>query len=375
MSTLCFTGMDRAEEAKLKLMFSDVNEWLGGTWHIVPEAQAQVLIVDLESIYGHMTWLKVHNSGKYVIAITTRDETDAEHVLRRPVTVESLVAALSAVNNKPSPAETKTSAAPADDAETRAPRVEAQAPRAQDAQEQPAFVPQDVQEQLPPVPPAPSPPTPSPAEPAQVAQPVATQRTTAQVRAREPVLWDYLLPGGLPSPSRLDIDGAPALIIDPRTDTYIGGQALKPYLPYCELGSLPANLWQPLSGADLNTYMSGANTAQPLARLRWLYSLVQGRGELAPGYNPTDKFRLTKWPKTEREYPRHLRIATTMMQTPGTPAEIAAKSDVSLADVNDFINASLDSGFAEPINAPPPTPDAGPKSGGLFGRFRNPRGS
>jgi hypothetical protein len=378
MSTLCFTGMDRAEEAKLKLMFSDVNEWLGGTWHIVPEAQAQVLIVDLESIYGHMTWLKVHNSGKYVIAITTRDETDAEHVLRRPVTVESLVAALTAVNNKPAQAETArpqgdmpVSRAP--DAQEPTGQTDEQVSQAPEAQQQPPFVPPVAQEQPQSVQPQP-PPTPAPVEPTQAAQPTATPRTTAPMRAREPVLWDYLLPGGLPSPSRLEIDGAPPLIIDPRTDTYIGGQALKPYLPYCELGTLPANLWQPLSGADLNGYLSGANSAQPLARLRWLYSLVQGAGELAPGYNPTDKFRLTKWPKTEREYPRHLRIATTMMQTPGTPAEIAAKSDVALADVNDFINASLDSGFAEPVNAPPTTPDTGPKSGGLFGRFRNPRG-
>lgn len=367
MSTLCFTGMDRAEEAKLKLMFSDVNEWLGGTWRIVPEAQAQVLVVDLESMYGHMTWLKVHNTGKYVIAITTRAESDAEHVLQRPVTVESLVAALSAVNLKV-PQTAKATVAPTRDA---GPQREVPVLRAQVEQEQTPVMPQAAKEQSPPVQQE-SPPPPSPVKPAQTTQPAAS-RTTAQVRAREPVLWDYLLPGGLPGPSRLEVDGAPPLIIDPRTDTYIGGQALKPYLPYCELGTLPANLWQALSGADLNAQLAGAQTAQPLARLRWLYSLLQGAGELAPGYDPRDKFRLTKWPKTEREYPRHLRIATTMMQTPGTPAEIAAKSDVALADVNDFINASLESGFAELHNAPT-TPDSGAKAGGLFGRFRNPRG-
>ena len=377
MSTLCFTGMDRAEEAKLKLMFSDVNEWLGGTWNLVPEAQAQVLVVDLESMYGHMTWLKVHNSGKYVIAITTRSESDAEHVLLRPVTVESLVAALSAVNRKPAQAD--TTLAPARAAAPQRPHMDAQEPPQRMV----------VQESLPPVqqesPPAPAPQhmdvqvpraqdaqeRPSPVEPA---QPVPTPRTTAPMRAREPVLWDYLLPGGLPGPSRLELDGAPPLIIDTRTDTYIGGQSLKPYIPYCELGTLRADLWQALSGADLNTHLSAANTAQPLARLRWLHSLVQGAGELAPGYEPTDKFRLTKWPKTEREFPKHLRIATAMMQLPGTPSEIAAKSDVALADVNDFINASLDSGFAELFNAPPTTPESGAKPGGLFSRFRNPRG-
>ena len=378
MSTLCFTGMDRAEEAKLKLMFSDVNEWLGGTWHLVPEAQAQVLVVDLESIYGHMTWLKVHNSGKYVIAITGRAESEAEHVLQRPVTVESLVAALSAVNGKP--AQTDATAVS---------RIRDAAVQAQDAQERPPQVSQPtIQETPPPAPkpveparpvqvvaPPPAPPVePTPAAQAVAPQPPPTRPITAQVRARDPVLWDYLLPGGLPGPSLLEIDGAPPLIIDPRTDTYIGGQALKPYIPYCELGTLRAERWQALTGADLNTHLSGANTAQPLARLRWLHSLVQGAGELSPGYDPSDKFRLTKWPKTEREFPRHLRIATTMMQTPGTPEEIAAKSDVALTDVNDFINASLDSGFAEPVNAPPTAPEPGPKSGGLFGRFRKPGG-
>ena len=413
MSTLCFTGMDRAEEAKLKLMFSDVNEWLGGTWNLVPEAQAQVLVVDLESMYGHMTWLKVHNSGKYVIAITTRSESDAEHVLLRPVTVESLVAALSAVNRKPAQAD--TTLAPARAAAPQRPHMDAQEPPSA-VQETPPSPPPHMDVQVPraqerPSPVEPTPTTvqalatpmhmdvqvpragvpgvlpsaplvhpstsqdaqerPSPVEPA---QPVPTPRTTAPMRAREPVLWDYLLPGGLPGPSRLELDGAPPLIIDTRTDTYIGGQSLKPYIPYCELGTLRADLWQALSGADLNTHLSAANTAQPLARLRWLHSLVQGAGELAPGYEPTDKFRLTKWPKTEREFPKHLRIATAMMQLPGTPSEIAAKSDVALADVNDFINASLDSGFAELFNAPPTTPESGAKPGGLFSRFRNPRG-
>ncbi|MEO8743498.1 MAG: hypothetical protein ABI365_09940, partial [Lysobacteraceae bacterium] len=111
MRTLCFTGMDRAEEAKLKLLFSDANEWLGGEWGLMPEAQAEVLIVDLESMYGHMTWLKVHNGGKYVIALTTRDESEAEHILKRPVTVEALVAALSEASGDSAPISPNVSSA------------------------------------------------------------------------------------------------------------------------------------------------------------------------------------------------------------------------------------------------------------------------
>lgn len=373
MPTLCFTGMDRAEEAKLKLMFSDANEWLGGDWNLVNEAQAKIIVVDLDSIYGHMTWLKVHNTGKYVIAITARSESEAEHVLLRPVTVESLVAALnkaiaSHVVNRTGITGTHA-AVPADlGAATYAPAPAREAAPAPPPQPGP---PAPVAASAPPEPPRAA--APAAAAPPQPAAPV---RRMAPAHAREPMLWDYLQPGGLQGPSRLEHAGSPPLVIDPRTDTYVGGTSLKPYIPYCEMDSLRPEKWQPLSGADLNFHMSGANQAQPLARLRWLWALIHGKGVLAPGYDQSNRFHLTKWPKTEREFPKHLRIATTMMQSPGTPAEIAAKSDTPLADVNDFINASLETGYAEAMNLPPPpSADPGPKTGGgLFGRLRGGRG-
>ena len=363
MRTLCFTGMDRAEEAKLKVLFSDANEWLGGEWGLMPEAQADVLIVDLESMYGHMTWLKVHNSGKYVIALTTRAESEAEHVLIRPVTVEALVAALSEASGTSAPISPNVSSAnfkamPSAPAASPAPPAAEKSPpkQASAATQVPSIQPAaDAPAKAPPAPPPP----PKPAAPAP---------------SRDPVLWDYLRVGGLSGPSRLELAGSPPLVIDARTDTYIGGQSLKPYLPYFELGTVRADRWQALSGAELNAALSVAgNEAQPLARLRWLHALVQGKGELSPGYDPNDKFRLIRWPKTEREYPRHFRIATVMMQSPGSPAEIAAQSDTSIGEVNDFINASLDSGFAEPVSDTPPAPEPGPKSGGLLGRLRGKR--
>jgi hypothetical protein len=363
MPTLCFTGMDRTEETKLKLLFSDANEWLGGDWNLVAEGQAKVIVVDMDSIYGHMTWLKVHNSGKYVIAISSRAESEAEHVLMRPVTVESLVAALNqavgghvtnvaAITGSHAAVGAKPPAAPP----VPAPRPEA--PRAPAVQ-------------------APPPPTPAAAPPKTQPAPDAPPAPAPARRmapAREPVLWDYLQPGGLQGPSKFELPGAPALVVDPRTDSYVGNSALKPYIPYCELASVRAEKWQPLNGADVNKHLTGANVMQPLTRLRWLHALVQGHGALAPGHDPDSRFRLTKWPKTEREFPKHLRIATTMMQTPGTPAEIAAKSDTPLADVNDFINASLETGYAEVMSAPPSGPASAPKTGGgLLGRLRGTR--
>jgi hypothetical protein len=87
---------------------------------------------------------------------------------------------------------------------------------------------------------------------------------------------------------------------------------------------------------------------------------------MLPGFDPEGRFVLSKWPQTEREYPRHFRIATAMMKGPSTVAEIAAASSVPAADVIDFINASLATGFAEQSG------DGG-KSGGLLDRLRGSR--
>ena len=90
-----------------------------------------------------------------------------------------------------------------------------------------------------------------------------------------------------------------------------------------------------------------------------------------PGIDPDGNYRLTKWPQTEREYPKHFRIATAMMKGPATLDEVAAASGVPREDVADFVNASLASGYAELVLPEPPAPEEPPtKPGGLFGRLR-----
>ena len=399
--TLCFSGMDRAEEAKLKLIFADANEWLGGEWTLAPENTAEVLVIDLESIYGHMTWLKVHNSGRYVIALASREQSEAEHLLLRPVTVESMVTALAEAIGKPVPqqrsrmsasdamASARQAGADSPTPQTarvnkpqtappqeRPPHPEAQTPL---AQTQPPREPSRIGKPLSESSAAPSPPSATitsehPATPAAVASPPAPPQPppppAPPAKPRDPVLWDYLHPGKLLGTSKLELEGAPPLVIDPESDTYIGGIALKPYIPYCALDSVRVDQWQAVNPVALKQLTAELGGVQPLARLRWLHALMQGDGALAPGYGAGDKFQLTRWPKTEREFPRHFRIATAMMQGPATLTEIAAQSNTTRDEVTDFVNASLDSGFAEPYVPPPPTPDAPPKSGGLLGRLR-----
>ena len=104
--------------------------------------------------------------------------------------------------------------------------------------------------------------------------------------------------------------------------------------------------------------------AQPLARLQWLGGLLSG--EAADG-----RYLLKKWPQTEREYPKHFRIATVMMKGPASVAEIAEASGVAPEEVAGFINAHLATGHAEAVAGEPSPPHEPPsKPSGLFGRMR-----
>ena len=56
-----------------------------------------------------------------------------------------------------------------------------------------------------------------------------------------------------------------------------------------------------------------------------------------------------------------------MMKGPATVAEIAEASGVPEADVTDFVNANLATGFADIERPPEPEPEAS-RASGLFGR-------
>jgi hypothetical protein len=120
--------------------------------------------------------------------------------------------------------------------------------------------------------------------------------------------------------------------------------------------------------AQLPALSAQLGGSQPWARLGWLCALGGGNGALAPGYGPNDNYKLLKWPQTEREFPKHFRIATVMMKGPANLSEIAEQSGVSLAEVIDFVNACLASGVAEADGQAPAAAD--PNKGGLLGRFR-----
>ena len=204
-----------------------------------------------------------------------------------------------------------------------------------------------------PAPPAAAAPAPATTAAAQPEEPAAqVTRSTA--------FSHWLRPGALNGRARYQSGKGPELFIDFAQRQYFGPATLKPLAEYFvanvglrDFEQLDDQAWQ---------NAAGLGEAQPLARLQWFGGLLAGEGKLLPGFDPNGRFVLSKWPQTEREYPRHFRIATAMMKGPSTIAEIAAASSVPAADVIDFINANLATGFAEP--------SGDGKSGSLMDRLR-----
>jgi len=340
--TLCFTGFSKDEAATLASMFEAANARFGRAWQLVPEGQEQVLVIDMDSMYGHMSWLKAHNSGHTTVGVTVSPRSETDHLLKRPVTESGLVELLATLSGQ-APGAAAPAPAPVAPPEPVAAKVTAPAP----AMPAPAPDPVRTTGQRPAMPAEPDPARTTGSRPAM--PPLDPVRTTGQRPAmppREPTLADYLRPGALTGPVKVQLPGAPLLVLDPATRTYFGGTSLKAFQPYGESPLRPDDLHS-IDAGELAQLGGKLGAPQPWSRLAWLCALVGHHGAIAPGVDPNSLFKLNKWPQTEREYPKHFRIATVMMKGPSKLTDIAEQAGVPLADVTDFVNANLATGYAE----------------------------
>ncbi|WP_148650270.1 hypothetical protein [Lysobacter capsici] len=386
--TLGLTGMDPATESALQTAFKVANAQLGGHWSLVPEQQADFVVVDMDSMYGPMSWLRLHASGKSVIALTAAQRTQADHLLAHPFSADSMATLLGEIATlsghaiaKPAPAAAPTAIEipkqPRTDPTAALPDVvvdllETDLAQAKAAAQQatPAPVAAPPAEAVVPAPAAPAPVAPAPvaAAPAApvAAAPAVANPAVPSITARGDGLLDWLVAGRLRGLLRVG-SGEERLLIDADQRKYHGPAALKPLAGLFDRGFAPSE-FELLPAAQWDSAAAQLGAPMPLARLVWFGNLLAGHGRLAPGYDPQRRYRMTKWPQTEREYPKHFRIATVMMKAPSTVTEIAEASGVTEAEVADFINANLATGFAEAEGDPTPAEPA--KSGGLFGRLR-----
>jgi hypothetical protein len=363
--------VEAADLERLQQLLDQVRSQLTRPWlWAASEGDADVLVIDVDSLYGHMDWLRAHGQGRRVICITGRPGNEHDMTLTRPISAQGLLSALRHFEQAETKAESAAPAsASADSVSPMAPEESADATAA-------------------------PPPAAEPAPPAAAAAPVAAAPATATPRAmpmpalrprpevapppasaagsgpdRMP-LADFCTPAALPQPAKLERAGMPTIIVDTASEAYFAsGATLKPLLGYCS-GTIARTDWQSISASELDA--ARAAGMLPLSRLVWLHTLANSHGHLLDGLDVNARFRLTRWPQIEREFPKHFRIATVMMKGPATLTEIADQSGSSIADVADFINAYATLGTVEPEGAQASAAAAGEASGGgLLSRLRN----
>jgi hypothetical protein len=205
----------------------------------------------------------------------------------------------------------------------------------------------------------------TPTRPPPVAQPVATPEPP-HVRN----LLELIDREGEGSPMaqrlRLQAEGLPEILLDPRERTWHSSSSLKGLSGWAAHG-LRSDDVRHISDGDFAA-ASASLPSQPLARLRWLVHLVRGDGQLESTLDPNGRYKLTRWPQSEREFPKHFRIATMMLKSAAPVEEIAELSGASVADVANFINAYHALGFIESEAAERSQDDS--RRSGLFGRMK-----
>ena len=318
----------------------------------------------MDSMYGPMSWLRLHAAGKRVIGVTSASRTQTDFHLAKPFDAESVAALLQSIAQVPATG-TNTPAQPTPTAEpVVVPASATPAPVPTDQLPEEAVAPRDEEQ-------APSMVEPVVAIPASATaapEPAPMPAVPEPEPQRDPVFVDWMTPGALSGRVRYRRGEGPALLIDADARQYHGPAALKPLADSIS-GTVQRHDFLMVPATDWPAEAKAAGEPQPLARLQWYAGLVAGHGVLLAGHDPMAKYRLTKWPQTEREFPKHFRIATVMMKAPATLAEIAEGSGVGVGEVTDFVNANLATGYAEAWREPEPEPEP-QKTGGLFGRLR-----
>ncbi|HEY6942888.1 hypothetical protein [Dokdonella sp.] len=354
LHTVCVVGAPADVSARIHAHLDDQRTRLDARWRVGDYVNADLLLIETDSVYGHMDWLKAQGSGRLVAALTATPES-YDFAVRTPVDAAGLVATLNRVG-----------------AHLAGDPVAAPAPEKAEAAAAPAAPPPAAQ-----VAPVPARPAAQASVPPRTASPAAAAPATRAPNAPAPHhgytpvehgrtlhLID-LLGQNSPFPGRLHLqaEGLPDLFIDTHEQTWRSAGNLKAITPWCTR-TIGHGEIQVTGEAEFGR-QAGALAAQPFPRLKWLVHLVRNEGELEAGLDARGHYKLSRWPQSEREFPKHFRIATVMLKQAATVEEIAAQSGASAADVANFINAYNAVGY---IESEAPAADA--RGGGLFGRAK-----
>ena len=345
---LALQGASAEDAARVREVLRQAAGALSAKWTLHEGDDVDLVVIDIDSVYGHMDWLRAQTNGRAVAALTQNPRfEDAEFILRKPLEAGGVAEVLNAVHLVAPliPHDEPPSAPPPAAAPAPAPRVAAPVP-------------------------APRPAAPAPAP--RVAAP-APAPAVIEVTPPPPVdrrLADWLADGALAQAMRLHNAGAPHLTLDPGNKTYYAEGAARTLAPYSQR-VIALGDWHPVDYAELSA-LQASGKGQPYARLLWLHHALGSNGRLSADLDPEAKYKLNRWPQIEREFPKHFRIATVMMKQPATLNEVAEQSGASLADVIDFTNAYNATGHIdmEPVVTASSGRDTGRNA--ILSRLRNP---
>lgn len=174
-------------------------------------------------------------------------------------------------------------------------------------------------------------------------------------------LDDELLLGG---PSRLEMTGAPPLVLDPKQRHYHAAQDLDALAAYARR-KIRRDEWQPVTSQEL-TELRARTPGKPYERLKWLEVLLGSQGRLASHLDPGGTYKLKRWFEVPHAYPQHYRISRAMLR-PMRLHELAATSRATMEEVFELVSAYdaiglLEHQVRERLRAGPES--TGAKSGG-----------
>lgn len=284
MPRLSFSGFDRSTETQIRAVFEDLHL---PDWSLSDEAVADAVLIDLDSVYGQMAWMKGINPEQLSIGLSRALRAGTTFLLPAPLQAEALAAVLREA------AEALSVAVPSIST--------------------PSLLVDTTRETA-----------------ATSIAPSAARLAARIARAQ-----------GAFTVEHADL---PRLTIDPQRQQFAPGKSLKALLGYAT-AELPAEACTTLNADAAAAALKQAGDPQPLGRLTWLLVLGGGEGRLQ-NHGPATRFQLGRWPPVEREFPKHFRIATVMLRAPATIAEIALSAGSTEADVADYINAALAAGHA-----------------------------
>jgi hypothetical protein len=313
---LIIQGASEDDIALLRNLLAQATPKLSDPWRIDEGSDGELLVIDVDTVYGHMDWLRAHNS-RLVAAFTAHPSDEYEMILHKPLTVENMVQVL---DRAAALSEDHIDSAPA--------AITAPPPRKAVVRKAPAPAP------------APAPAAPAPAPAAAPPPPPPAPEIPPERR-----LGDWLADGALVAAVRIHSAGAPDVILDPGHRTWYADGNLRALTPHCGRVITHEELHE-VNPVDL-ARIQASGKGQPYARLQWIAQALGSGGHLARGLDINAKYKMSRWPQIEREFPKHFRIATVMMKQPATLTEVVEQSGASLEDVIDFTNAYHAIGYIE----------------------------